>query len=114
MQEILLASLIVGRVLDDVYYAVPDDICDIHSDTLTHKSVAALLVDYGTLLVHHVIVLNQALTNTEVVLLNLLLCALNALRNHWALNHLAILESQAVHYRCYTLRSEQTHQLIFE
>ena len=103
MQELLLATLIVARVLDDVYNAVPDDVGDIHTDTLTHKGVAALLVDYCTLLVHHIIVLDKALTDTEVILLNLLLCALDTLRNHRALDHLAVLESKAVHNRCDTL-----------
>ena len=102
MQELFLATLIVARVLDDVNNAIPDDVGNIHADTLTHQGVAALLVDNGTLLVHHIIVLNQALTDTEVVLLNLLLGALDALRNHGALDHLAILESQTVHNRCDT------------
>ena len=59
--------------------------------------MTAFLVDDGTLLVHHIIVLDQALTDTEVVLFDLLLCALDALRDHWALDHLAILESKTVH-----------------
>ena len=71
VQELLLATLVVGGILDDIHDAVPDDVGDIHADTFSHQGVAALLVDHGTLLVHHVIVLNQALTDTEVVLLDL-------------------------------------------
>ena len=76
--------------------------------------MTTLLIDHSTLFVHHIIVLNQALTDTEVVLLNLLLGALDALRDHRTLDHLAILESQTVHDRCDTLRGEQSHQLILE
>ena len=79
MQELFLTTLIVTGVLDDVHHTVPDDVGDIHADTFSHKGVTALLVDDGTLLVHHVVVLNQTLTDTEVVLLNLLLGALDTL-----------------------------------
>ena len=40
--------------------------------------MATVLIYDGTLSVHHVIVFKQALTDTEVVLLNLLLSALDA------------------------------------
>ena len=101
-------------VVDDVDGAVPDDVGDIHTDTLTHQGVATLLVDHGTLLVHHIIVLDQTLTDTEVVLLNLLLGTLNTLGNHRTLNHLTILETKLVHHIGNTLRGKQTHQLILE
>ena len=113
MQEFLLASLVVV-VLDDVDHTVPHDIGNIHADALTHQGVAALLVDDGTLLVHHVVVLQQALTDAEVVFLDLLLGTLNLLGNHGALNHLALLEAQTVHDGGDTLGTEQTHQLVFE
>ena len=77
LYELFLASLVVV-VLDDVYHAVPDDIRNIHSDTFTHKSVTTFLIYYGTLFVHHVVVLEQAFTNTEVVLFDLLLCTFYA------------------------------------
>ena len=41
--------------------------------------MATAFIDDGTLLVHYVIIFQQTLTDTEVVLLNLLLCALDAL-----------------------------------
>ena len=78
VEELFFTTLIVAGVLDDVDHTVPDDVGDIHSDAFTHKGVAALLVDDGTLLVHHVVVLNQALTDTEVVLFDFLLGALDA------------------------------------
>ena len=76
--------------------------------------MTALLVDNGALLVHHIVVFEQVLTNTEVVLLNLLLCALDVLGDHTTLDALALLEAQTVHHRGDALRAEQTHELIFE
>ena len=102
LKELLAASLIVV-LLNDIDNTVPDNVCYIHTDTLAHKSMATLLVYYSTLLVHHVIVLKQVLTYTEVVLLNLLLSTLDALRNHRVLNTVALLESEAVHKACNTL-----------
>ena len=113
MQELLLASLII-IVLDDVDHTVPNDIGDIHTNTLSHQGMTALLIDNSTLLVHHIIILNQALTDSKVVFLNLLLGTLNTLGDHRTLNHLAILETKLVHHIGNTLRGKQTHQLILE
>ena len=113
VQEFLFASLIIV-VLDDVDHAVPDDVGNIHTDTLSHQGMTTLLVDNSTLLVHHIVIFNQSLTDTEVVLLNLLLGTLNTLGNHRTLNHLTILETKLVHHIGNTLRGKQTHQLILE
>ena len=76
--------------------------------------MATTLIDNGTLLVHHVIVFEQTLTDTEVIFLHLLLSSLDALGNQWAFDTLAFLKSEAVHYLSNTLRSEETHQFIFQ
>ena len=76
--------------------------------------MAPFLIDDGTLLVHHIIVFEQVLTDTEVVLLDLLLCAFDALRYQWRLDTLSVLESHAVHPPCYLLRAEQTHELVLQ
>ena len=78
LQELFLAAFIV-IVLNDIYTTVPNNVRDIHTDTLTHQSVTTLLIDNCTLLVHDIIIFQQTLTNTEVVFLNLLLCALNTI-----------------------------------
>ena len=93
MQELFLTPLVVTGVLDDVYHTVPDDVGDIHADTFSHECVATLLVDDRTLLVHHIIVLNQTLSDTEVVLLHLLLGTLDTLRDHRTLNHFTLFEA---------------------
>ena len=113
LQALLLASLVVVAV-DDSYHTVPYHVGDIHSDTLTHECVATLLIYYGTLLVHHVVVFEQTLTYTEVVFLHLLLCALDASADHWCLDTFALLESESVHHAGDALRSEQSHELVFQ
>ena len=77
-EELFAASDIVV-FLDDVDHAVPDDVGDVHADAFADEGVAALLVDHGALLVFHVVVFEQVLTDTEVVFLDFLLCALDAL-----------------------------------
>ena len=112
-QEVFLATYIIIRV-DDVDTSIPNDVRDVHTDTLTHQCVAPFLVNHGALFVHHVIVFQQMLTNTEVVFFHFLLCALDALRNHRALNALSIFESQAIHHRGDAFRTKQSHQFIFQ
>ena len=113
LEEALLATLVVV-VGDDADYAVPDDIADIHADALSHEGVAALLVDDGALLVHHVVILREALTDTEVILLHLLLGALDAAGDHGTLDTLALLEAELVHHLGDTFRTEETHELVLQ
>ena len=113
LEEHLAATGIVV-LLNDVDHAVPDDVGDVHADALAHESVTTLLVDNGTLLVHHVVIFEQVLTDTEVVLLDLLLRTLNALGYQRRLDTLSVLEAHAVHPACNLLRAEQTHQFVLE
>ena len=113
-ENLHLQALVVGAVLCYYRATVPDHVGYVHSYALTNQCVTAFLVYHGTLLVHHVIILQQALTDTEVVLLNLLLSLLYALGDEAVLNHLILLKTQFVHERSDTVRSEQTHQVILK
>ena len=113
LDELLLAAFIIV-LLDDVDHAVPDGVRDVHADALTHQGVTAFRVDHGALLVHDVVVLQQAFTNAEVVFLDLLLGTLYLLGNHRTLQHLALLETELVHDGSDTLRTEQAHQLVLQ
>ena len=96
----------LGRVVNHVRY--------IHTDTLTVQRVTTFSVDDVTLLVHDIVVLNQTLTDTKVILLDFLLCALNRIGDHLVLNHLTFLEAHTVHDRRNTFRAEHTHQIILQ
>ena len=117
LQNVFLESFVIEHRAEVGYNGlsgVVDHVRYIHTDTLTHQGVAALGVDHVSLLVHHVIVLDQALTDTEVVLLNFLLRVLDRLADHRVLNHFALLHTQSVHHSGYTLRAEHTHQVVLQ
>ena len=76
--------------------------------------MTATFVYDTTLVVHHVVVLQQTLTDTEVVFLNFLLCALNGLVDHRVLDYFILIESHTVHEFHDTLAGEQTHQLVLK
>ena len=113
LDELFLATLVV-ILFNDVDHTVPDCIRDVHADALAHQGVTTLRVDHSTLLVHDIIVLQQSLTDAEVVLLDLLLGTLYLFANHGALQHFAFLEAQLVHYGSNALRAEQTHELVLK
>ena len=107
-------GIFVSRLLNCIGTTVPDHICDIHTDTFSHQRMTTFRVNYRTLLVHHVIVFQQTLTDTEVVFFHLLLSTLDGLGNHAVFNHLTFLESQFVHIVGDTVGSKQTHQVVFQ
>ena len=72
----------------------------------------AFSVDDIALLVHHIIVLDEAFTDTKVILLYLLLCALNRVGNHLMLDHLTLLEAHLIHQACQSVGTEHTHQVV--
>ena len=94
--------------------AVPDDVGDVHADALSHEGVAAAGVDDFALLVHDVIVFEEALADTEVVLFHFLLGALDGAVDHLVLNHFSFFESEAVHDFGYAVAGEETHEFVFE
>ena len=84
--------------VDEQASSIVECVHDVHLDTLTHKGVATALVDDLTLGVHHVIVLEEALTDTEVVFLDLLLGALDSLVEHAVLEYFTFLKAHLVHH----------------
>ena len=117
LHDVVFESLVVIRctgVSEDILCRLVDHIGDIDAYTLTHQGMLTLRVDEVSLLVHHIVVLDKALTDTEVVLLDFLLRPLDRARYHAVLDHLTFLEAHAVHHACYTVATEHTHQVIFE
>ena len=113
LQEVHFAVFVIGS-FNGCGNTVPDHIYDIHSDTFTHQGVATLGIDNCTLLIHHVIIFQQTLTDTEVVFFHLLLCTLNGVGDHLVLNHFTFLEAETVHYTGDAVGREQTHQVVFQ
>jgi len=76
--------------------------------------VVTLGVDDATLGIHHVVVFEQALTDTVVVLLYAALSILYRLRHHIVLYHLVFLEAEAVEHLHHIVRGEKAHYRILE
>ena len=74
LEQVQFTFFVVCIVFDCGRATVPDHIDDIHSDTLTHKGVAAFGVNHRTLFVHHIVIFQQTFTDTEVVFFYFLLC----------------------------------------
>ena len=117
LEHLFFQSEVVVRLTgigEDAFGGVVNHVGDVHADAFAHQCVVALGVDEVTLLVHHVVVFNQAFADTEVVLLHFLLCAFDGVGNHRVLNHLAFLESHPVHDGGYTFGAEHTHQVVLQ
>ena len=87
---------------------------NIDGQAVAEEGVAAFAVNRGTLLVHHVIVFQQTLTDAEVVFLDFLLGAFDGLGNHAVLDHIAVLVAHAVHDFRDTVGAEQTHEVVLQ
>ena len=109
--------LIIGRSIvgvDQVFDNIPEHIVDVHADTFAKQGVMAARVDVCALLVHHVIILQKTFTDTEVVFFYSLLGILNGVVDHFRLDHLSFLKTEAVEHAHHAVGHEQTHQLIFK
>ena len=87
---------------------------NIHSDSLSQQRMTSFLVDHLTLRVHHVVIFQQTLTNTEVVFLHLTLRTFDRFGNHGMLDHVTFFMSQTIHHPNDSLGTEQTHQIILQ
>jgi hypothetical protein len=79
-----------------------------------HEDLAPQCVDALTLLVHHVVVLEQVFADGEVLRLDLLLRTLDRARHHPVLDGDAFLHPEPLHQTGNALRSEDAHQVVFE
>ena len=81
-------------------------------DVLAVQHPVALLVDDAALDVQHVVVLEDVLADLEVVLLDALLRALDAVRQHRVLDRLALRHLQPVEDLVDAVAGEQAHDVV--
>ena len=112
-QEVFFAALIIA-IAEDVNHTIPNHVGNVHTDSFTHEGMTTALVDDLSLLVHHVIVLKQTLTDTEVVFLDFLLGTFDALVDHLVFNHLTFLKTETVHNSGDAVAGKEAHELVFE
>ncbi len=101
-------------VLDQRGSQVVGHVGDVDLKALAGEGVAAAAVDALALRIHHIIVLQEALTHAEVVLFDLLLGALDGLGHHGMLDDFAFDVAHSVHQAGDTLRAKQTHEVVLQ
>src|SRR4029079_7748846 len=106
--------LVVGlRVVeDDALDDVVDPFLDLLGEVLAFEYAAALLVDDHALDVHDVVVLEDVLPRDEVLLLDLLLRALDLVREDLALHGLIVGKIEAFHDLVDPVAGEQAHEIV--
>ena len=78
------------------------------------QHIAASVVDDLTLLIHHIVVLQQMLTHLEIARFDLLLCPFDRAGDHTVLDHLTLFSAELVHHAADAFRTEQPHQVVFQ
>ena len=78
------------------------------------RMLLAVAVDALALLVHDLVVFEQVLADLEVAFFDLLLGALDAARDHAALDGLALLHAQPGEDVLHPLAGEHPHQVVFQ
>ena len=71
-------------------------------------------IDHFTLLVHHIVILQKAFARLEVLELDALLRLLDGSGDERVREHLALLGPHAVHQLRNPIRSEESHEVVFE
>ena len=93
----LEAVVIIFRiVIHHVFHTVIEGIDNVGAYALAYKGMPTTRVYHVSLRVHHIIVFEQMLTNTEIVLLHTLLGVLYGIGHHLRLYRLAIVQAHAV------------------
>ena len=118
VQLVVIPLFKIGVVTDTDIHAVLRDIRDHLVDRVAHalsiQHASSLLVDDLSLFVHYLIVLQQALTDAEVVVLDLLLCRLDRFGQRFMLDLLSFRDSQRIEHGDHPVRTEETHQIILQ
>ena len=99
-------------------YCIFHIFCDHAVDRITHalsiEDTAPLSVDDLSLLVHDLVILEQVLADTEVVVLNLLLCLFDGAGEHLMLDLLAVLHTERIEHAHKLLGAEQSQQVVLQ
>ena len=84
------------------------------NEVLVLQNLITLFIDKAALLVQHVIVFKEVLTDIEVALFNLGLGLFNTLVKPRMLNRLTRFHTDLCHYPLETFAAEQSHQIVIE
>ena len=87
---------------------------DAFGDVLALQHLAALAVDDLTLAVHYVVKLQHVLADGEVARLQLLLRALDGVRDHLVLDGHILLDAEGIHNRAHAIAAKEAHQVVLQ
>ena len=109
-----LLLIVSNQAVHHVLHRIRNHLIDSVAHALAIQHPAPLAIDNLALLVHDLVILQQVLTNAEVVALDLLLRLLNGVRQHLMLNLLILRHAQRVEHSHQTLGAEETHQVVLQ
>ena len=103
---------VVGR--DEVLDIVVEHIGDVDAYTFAEQGMMASRIYVGALLVHYVVIFEEAFAYAEVVFFHAFLSLLDGAGHHAALYHFALFEAKAVEHFGDMVGGEQAHQSVLE
>ena len=95
-------------------HCILDHLIDCFTHILTVENLTTFFVDDLTLFIVYLVIIKKILTDTKVVKLNLLLSFLNCIGKHLVLNLFILCNTKGCKDLHQSLRTEQTHQVIFQ
>ena len=87
----------VRRRSRKIFRCIVHHVQDVELQPFAKQSIAPAGVNHLTLGVHHVVILQQSLAHSKVVLLHFFLRSFNRLGNHRVLDNLSFFKAHAVH-----------------
>ena len=81
---------------------------------LAVQNTQTLCINDLTLLIHDLVIFQQVLSDTKVVILDLFLCTFDGVGKHLMFDLLAFFHAKRIEDTHQTFRTEQTHQVIFQ
>ena len=112
VQVPILHVTVSGGTVDIRIDYVVLHVTDLSLQILTFEDATALSVDDLTLLVHNLVILQNILTDFEVLAFHLSLDALNGVGDNLGVDRNVIRDIQSVHQRFHALTVEANHEII--
>ncbi len=101
------------KTVNSVIHHIPSDRGNRLANPIVREQLITLTVNYLALVISHIIVFEQLLSNVEVSPFNLPLGFFDSIGNHAVLDSFAPLHAKRLHEAFDPVRGEDTHQIIF-
>ncbi len=108
------AVIRVEKRIDKLVDLAANQFQDHVSRTVAVEQILAIAVDAFPLLVHHFVIIEQALADFVVAFLDLLLCRLDPPGDQLGLDRFAFFHPQSFHHAFDEIAGKDSHQVVFE